>query len=143
MLTKAVTLVAGTPQVVLTGNFRIRQIVYTLAAAGSCTAYDAATTTLTQSNAAYNNKARTNPYSRTKTQRDLTDATQTYTYSGVADGPNTVPLNATYPLQALSSVSLPAAGQQIDDNNFVVGRGLVLSPVTAAGTAVVWYEPAN
>ena len=143
MLTKSVTLVAGTPQVVLTGNFRIKQIVYTLTAAGSCKAYDAATTTLTQSNPAHAIKARTNPYSRSKTQRDITDVSQTYTYTGVADGPFTVPLNATYPLQELSSVSLPAAGQMIDDNNFVVGRGLVLSPVTAGGTAVVWYEPAN
>lgn len=143
MLTKSVTLVAGTPQVVLTGNYRIKQIVVTLSAAGSLDAYDAATTTLTQSNAAYTAKARTNPYSRTKTQRDILDVNQSYTYSGVADGPVTVPLNATYPLQKLSSVSLPAAGQMIDDNNYVVTRGLVLSPITAGGTAVVWYEPAN
>lgn len=143
MLTKSVTLVAGTPQVVLTGNFRIKQIVLTLTAAGSMDAYDAATTTLTQSNAAYANKARTNPYSRSKSQRDITDVTQTYTYTGVADLANTVALNATYPLQKLSSISLPAAGQQIDDNNYTVARGLVLSPITAGGTAVVWYEPAN
>lgn len=143
MTTASFSLVAATPQVLLTGRFVIRQIVITAAAATVVSVYDASTTSTTQSNAAYSYKARTLSYSRTRsTIADILGNVNDYTYSGIGDAATTVALNATYPLPVLDSLSLPAAGQTIADNRLCVTRGLMAN-ATVAATIQVTYDPLN
>jgi len=143
MTTASFSLVAATPQVLLTGRFVIRQIVITAAAATVVSVYDASTTSTTQSNAAYSYKARTNPYTRTRAAiADILGNANDYTYSGIGDAATTIALNATYPLPVLDSLSLPAAGQTIADNRLCVTRGLMAN-ATVAATIQITYDPLN
>ena len=143
MTTASFSLVAATPQVLLTGRFVIRQIVITAAAATVVSVYDASTTSTTQSNAAYSYKARTNPYTRTRAAvSDILGNANDYTYTGIGDAATTVAPNATYPLPVLDSLSLPAAGQTIADNRLCVTRGLMAN-ATVAATIQVTYDPLN
>jgi hypothetical protein len=143
MTTASFSLVAATPQVLLTGRFVIRQIVITAAAATVVSVYDASTTSTTQSNAAYSYRARTNPYTRTRLAvTDILGNANDYTYTGIGDAATTVALNATYPLPVLDSLSLPAAGQTIADNRLCLTRGLMAN-ATVAATIQVTYDPLN
>lgn len=143
MTTASFSLGAGVPQVLLTGRYVIRQIVITAAAATVVTVYDASTTTLTQNNSAYNYKARTNPYTRTRAAvTDILGNANDYTYTGIGDAAFVVVANATYPLPVLDSLSLPAAGQTIADNRLCLTRGLVAN-ATVAATIQVTYDPLN
>lgn len=143
MTTASFSLVAATPQVLLTGRYVVRQIVITAAAATVVTVYDASTTSTTQSNAAYSYRARTNPYTRTRPAiTDVLGNANDYTYTGIGDAATTVALNATYPLPVLDSLSLPAAGQTIADNRLCLTRGLMAN-ATVAATIQVTYDPLN
>jgi hypothetical protein len=143
MTTTSFTLVAATPQVLLTGRYVVRQIVITAAAATVVTVYDASTTSTTQSNAAYSYRTRNNSYSRTRSAvTDVLGNANDYTYSGQGDTTGTVSLNATYPLPVLDSLSLPAAGQTIADNRLCLTRGLMAN-ATVAATIQVTYDPLN
>ena len=143
MTTTSFSLVAATPQVLLTGRFVVRQIVITAAAATVVTVYDASTTSTTQNNAAYSYRTRNNAYSRTRSAiTDILGNANDYTYSGVGDTTGTVAANATYPLPVLDSLSLPAAGQTIADNRLCLTRGLMAN-ATVAATIQVTYDPLN
>lgn len=143
MTTTSFSLVAATPQVLLTGRFVIRQIVITAAAATVVTVYDASTTSTTQNNAAYSYKTRTEPYTRTRSAiADILGNANDYTYTGIGDAATTVAANATYPLPVLDSLSLPAAGQTIADNRLCVTRGLMAN-ATVAATIQITYDPLN
>lgn len=140
MTTATFTLVAATPQVLLTGRYIIRQVVVAAAAATVVSVYDASTTGTTQSNPSYTNRARTDPYTRTRSAiADVLGNANDYTYTGVGDASNTVAANATYPLPVLDAIALPAAGQIIADNRLLVTRGLMAN-ATVAATLQVTYE---
>jgi len=143
MTTASFSLVAATPQVLLTGRFVVRQIVITAALATVVTVYDASTTSTTQNNPVYNYRARNNSYSRTRSAvTDVLGNANDYTYSGQGDSATTVAANATYPLPVLDSLSLPAAGQTIADNRLCLTRGLMAN-ATVAATIQVTYDPLN
>lgn len=140
MTTATFTLVAATPQVLLTGRFVIRQVVVTAAAATVVSVYDSSTTSTTQNNPSYAIKARTDPLTRTRSAiADVLGNANDYTYTGIGDAASTQGANATYPLPVLDAMSLPAAGQIIADNRLVVTRGLMAN-ATVAATLQVTYE---
>ena len=141
MKTISGTLAGTTPTVILTGRFVIRQITLTATAAATLDAYDSANTSKTQSNAAYSNKARTDPYTRTRAAiSDILGNANDFTYTGIGDAANTVALNASYPKPKQDSLSIPAAGQQIADNRLSLTQGLMLE-ASAAATYTITYEP--
>jgi len=141
MPTQSFAVTGGTPLLALTGRYMIRQIQVTAAAATNVSAIDAGNTTLTQSNAAYDNKARTYPYTRTRAAvTDIYGNSNDYQYTGARDQANTVPLAASYTIPAQESVSLPAAGQIVTDCRFQTTRGLLLT-ASATATVTVTYEP--
>lgn len=141
MITASFTLTANTAQLALTGRWVIRSITYVNGAAGTLTAWDNSSIASTQSNAAYDNRTVTDPYTRTTTNDDLVGNEQTYTYAGVADEANTVDANASWPLPIAVSLATPAAGSVSTVTRINTGRGLVLKS-TVNATAIVEYEPA-
>lgn len=143
MITQSFTLTAATPLVALTGSFVIRQIVYNGTAAGTLTAYDAETTSTTQSNPAYEYRSRNCEYTRTVTGvRDIACGSNDYEYEGVSDTETTVAADATAALQPQVSLGIPAAGQAADDMRLLVARGLMLVS-TVNATVQVTYEVAR
>jgi hypothetical protein len=140
MTTSTYTLVANTPQVALTGRYTVRQVVFNATGAGVLSVYDASTTTLTQSNAAYSNYVQDCSYTRTVTGvRDLACNSNDYEYDGVSNTPNTVAADATYALPAKMALGVPGAGQTTVDAQAVFTRGVVLNS-TVGGTAQVTYD---
>ena len=140
MITTTFTLVAATPQVLLTGQYVIRQLVFNSTGAGTASFYDASTTSLTQSNPAYSNLVRDCSYTRTVTSvRDLACNTADYEYAGISDAAQTVAPNAAYPLLVVDAIGNPAAGQASTDIRLLVTRGLMANS-TVGGTVQVTYE---
>lgn len=135
------TLVANTAQVALTGRYVIRSISYTNGAAGTLHVYDNASTTLTQSNAAYDNNTLTDPYTRTTTNDDLAGNSQTYDYAGIAHEETTVAADPTFALPVQASLATPAAGTVSTVVRINTTKGLVLKS-TVNATAIVEYESA-
>lgn len=135
------TLVANTGLVALTGRYTIRSISYTNGAAGALSWYDRSSTATTQSNASYDNRTLTNPYSRTTSSTDLAGNAETNTYTGVADVAHTVAADPTYAIPVLGSLATPAAGTVSADLKTVTTLGLMLKS-TVNATAIVEYEPA-
>lgn len=140
MTTSTFTVVANTPLQALTGRYTVRQVVFNGTGAGVLSAYDAATTTLTQSNASYSNFTQDCSYTRTVTGvRDLACNSNDYEYAGVSNTPNTVAADATYALPALLALGIPGAGQTTVDAQAMFTRGVVLNS-TVGGTVQVTYD---
>jgi hypothetical protein len=141
MIAASFTLAANTAQLALTGRWVIRSITYVNGAAGVFTCWDNSSTAATQANEAYDNRAVTDPYTRTTTNDDLAGNEQTYNYTGIADVDNTVVADPTWPLPILASLATPAAGSASTVVRINTARGLVLKS-TVNATAIVEYEPA-
>jgi len=139
-MTKAFSLSNGTTQVLAAGRYLIKRADLSYTAAATATFYDDSDSTHTQSNPAYTAVNRLDPVSRTgSTTTDIYGNTVSYTYTGQYTYNSTVAANATYPVPAILSLSLPGAGAVGTDTRLVITQGLSVT-CTAAATLILDYE---